>query len=180
MSIGYPSKTSPMISNRSQQIHCQFLTALAASIAPAWLWDHWITFEAFYLGLGSFSEGGGSRYLAVCFTTSSQNSKALLAFFLNPSKLHSGRLYLHAVRFRTSSQKKLKAFRGIWKITPQKKRKKRSKKTIGWLEKIPPSGFQIGNIYIYIYRLIHLSGCSSNRHLSFRGVVVDWFLNSDP
>ena len=140
MSIGYPSKTSPMISNRSQQIHCQFLTALAASIAPAWLWDHWITFEAFYLGQGSFaSEGGGSRYLAVCFTTSSQNSKALLAFFYkNPSKLHSGRLYLHAVCFRTSSQKKLKAFRGIWKITPRKKKKTTIKKDDWLAGKDPP------------------------------------------
>lgn len=77
-------------------------------------------------------------------------------------------------------KKNWRHFEEFEKLHPKKKRKKRSKKTIGWLEKIPPSGFQIGNIYIYIYRLIHLSGCSSNRHLSFRGVVVDWFLNSDP
>lgn len=68
-------------------------------------------------------------------------------------------------------------FEEFEKLHPQKKKNDQKRRLAGW-KRSPPSGFQIGNIYIY--RLIHLSGCSSNRHLSFRGVVVDWFLNSDP
>ena len=146
MSIGYPSKTSPMISNRSQQIHCQFLTALAASIAAAWLWDHWITFEAFYLGQGSFaSEGGGSRYLAVCFTTSSQNSKAPFGIFF--TQIYQNYIPVDyndsCCLFQNFVSKKIEGIsRNLKNYTPKKKEKNDQKRRLAGWKRSPPLDFK--------------------------------------